>query len=195
MRERAVPLAVTVLSGLLVGFLSATSNRVAPDGLVDHTVWSATAQYAGGVANSLVAWFWVPFALGRLESVSVGRANTWGAVFMATAFVTHDVHTWLHADVASGVGPAPPMASATLWLTLAIAVAGGVIAGTTGFLSRRRPVTALVLALVVVAELARRPLESWRSGISAAENTTFVLLACAVVVGLAARSRAKAASR
>ncbi|WP_017598236.1 hypothetical protein [Nocardiopsis lucentensis] len=87
------------------------------------------------------------------------------------------------------------MASATLWLTLAIAVAGGVIAGTTGFLSRRRPVTALVLALVVVAELARRPLESWRSGISAAENTTFVLLACAVVVGLAARSRAKAASR
>ncbi|WP_116243827.1 hypothetical protein [Nocardiopsis sp. FIRDI 009] len=194
MRDRAIPLAATVLSGLLVGFLSGTSNGVPPDGLVDHTVWSATAQYAGGVANSLVVWFWVPFALGRREPASIGWAIALGTVFMVTAFVTHEVHGWLHALPAPRLGAVPPMAHAVLWATLGVAMVGGVIAGATGFLSRTRPMLASVLVLMVAAELVRRPLDSWRSDISAAENTTFALLACAVVV-LVARSRTRATDR
>ncbi|MEV2276276.1 hypothetical protein AB0I72_11860 [Nocardiopsis sp. NPDC049922] len=198
MRGRAVPLAVGVLGGVLVGVLSGMSNVVPPAGWVDHTPWSATAQYAAGVANSLVVWFWVPFAIGRRGPASRAGASALGALFMAVAFVTHETHGWLVGHASPGVVPAPPMAAVALWTTLGIAMVGGVVAGLGGFLSRTRPMAALVLVLAVAAELERRDADSWRNGIGAAENTTFVLLACAVIAALvvhAARARPETAGR
>ncbi|WP_143831945.1 hypothetical protein [Nocardiopsis sp. CNR-923] len=164
------------------------SNTVPPAGWVYHTPWSATAQYAAGLANSLVMWFWVPFAIGRRGPASRAGASALGALFMAVAFVTHEVHGWLVGHTSTGAAPAPPMAAVVLWTTLGIAMAGGVVAGLGGFLSRTRPMVALVLVLAVIAELERRNIDSWRNGIGAAENATFVLLAGAVITALAVRA-------
>lgn len=180
--------------GAVVGIASSVTDSVPYYGAVDLTPLGAATQLVTGVVNSFVVWFGVPFMLGHLLCRSWKQSAVAGGGFMVAAILSYFAHGSLNA-AGPDVGAVSVMSTLLEWLT--IAVVGGMIGGVAGFLARSRPSVLLVLALVTIAELARRGNFSWQSPISAGENIVFIVGAVGIVVYavIATRKRRSVARR
>jgi hypothetical protein len=180
-------LAFVLISGLVIGTASVSSDHVRPCHLVYCSTYDTLRILLSGVLNDFISWLAMSILLGYLFG------NSWNqSVFAGAGFVIFAMSVYFVIPEVSNMnstGPALNLVDRFSWLSewLLFSFVGGTVGGFVGFAFRRHPVSMLVFVVFIIVRIGHYGVSSWQNSIGILQNATFLLLAIAAVFWMVIR--------
>ncbi|MGP7815680.1 hypothetical protein [Niallia sp. 01092] len=171
----------TLITGLIVGFLSVISDNLPnlSDGI---TLLEYVISYLAVMINSLPVWFILAMFVGYIFAGNIKKAVLFGAMYTLTAITFYFLIGYFYVVVPVTISFKEQAIAYAIWY--GASAVGGILGGIVGFFIKKTPYALLFLLVGLILQLAVNGTRSWSNIISISQNVTFCLMIMCIIMYL-----------